>query len=378
MWLAPFRNLSISAAYLMPFFLEKGLSVAEVFVLQSIFSVGMVLFEVPGGFIADRFGRATSIRLGVLIAGLAMFAYGISGELWQFIILEVVLAVAQALFSGTDTALLLDSLKADGKEDEFVKQSQRINALGFAGIGFAVPIAVALIHFFGVTSTLIADGVLSLVGLFFAWKLVDAPHIEGDSDQKSTTWQSVYRLVRNQEVVWLVLLSTVLSTATYLGFWLTAPYLTNMGVPVVLFSAILAVRSFWKAWLSHRFVAQKRVERNMLTYAFLVGAVYLGMATGNLWFIWVLLGHDIVQALHRQPLLAGINEHINQYERATMNSIINLVQRLCYAITGPIVGWIADGQGLAAAFSVTGIVCMVIALLAIVRLRPYKTLQERR
>lgn len=39
-YFAPFRALSISAAYLTPFSLHNGLNLAQVFLLQSVFYIG--------------------------------------------------------------------------------------------------------------------------------------------------------------------------------------------------------------------------------------------------------------------------------------------------------------------------------------------------
>jgi MFS family permease len=68
LYLAPFRAMSISAAYLTPFFVEHGLSTAQIFLLQSIFSAAYLLWEIPSGMIADRLGRALSIKISAPIA----------------------------------------------------------------------------------------------------------------------------------------------------------------------------------------------------------------------------------------------------------------------------------------------------------------------
>jgi len=149
---APFRALSISAAYLTPFFLQNGLNLSQVFILQSIYSVALLVLEIPGGYVADRFGRAFSIKISAPIAALAMVLYGFSTHYWQFVALELLLAVANSLISGIDTALLLDSLKAEGKERDFVRISQRMNAVGFAATAVSVPLAVVLVHFSGVSN----------------------------------------------------------------------------------------------------------------------------------------------------------------------------------------------------------------------------------
>jgi len=376
---APFKSLSISAAYLTPFFLQRGLSLSGVFLLQSIFSLAFLLWEIPSGYIADRFGRALSIKLSAPIVGLAMIAYGFSSHYWQFVVLELILALAGGLISGIDTALLIDSLRADGREAEFVKLSQRINAFGFGATALGVPIAVILVTYVSVGSTLVADGVLALIGSVFAFKLVEAPHFNSSQEAlRLSAWHAMKKLGHSAEARWLVVLGSVLNAATYLAFWLSAPYYQSMGIPVVLFSVVLAVRSLWKAWLSHHFLQEKHLERNMLTYASLAGLVYLAMATRQLWLVWLVLGHDIVQALQSQPITAKLNAHIQHEFRATMNSLVNLVQRLVYSLAGPLVGLLVDKAGLSVGFLLTGVVCSATAFIALARLHKLNTFQQRR
>ncbi len=373
-YLSPFKTLSVSAAYLTPFFLLHGLSLTQVFLLQSIFSVAVLLWEIPSGLIADRFGRAFSIKLSAPFAALSMIAYGFSTQFWQFVIWELVLAVANGLVSGIDTALLFDSLKADGREKDFVRISQRMNAFGFAATALGVPIAVLLVHFVGLGSTLVADGLLVVVGMVFTFRLVEAPRNNGSQEAvRLSAWHAIKQLGRNTEARWLVVLGSVLSAATYLAFWMSAPYFSNLGIPVVLFSVILAIRSLWKAWLSHRFAKKRHIERNMVVYSALAGLVYLAMASGQLWLVWAILGHDVVQALSGQPIVAKLNDHIEHEFRATMNSLVNLVQRLTYSLAGPFVGLLVDKRGLPTGFAVTGLTCSAIAFVALARLHKLKT-----
>lgn len=370
LWFAPFRSLSISAAYLTPFFVDQGLSMSQIFLLQSVFSAAYLLWEIPSGIIADRIGHALSIKLSVPIAAAAMIGYGLSDHFWQFVVCELVLAVANGLISGVDTALLINSLKADGRQNQFVKISQRIDGLGFASTAAAVPLSVVLVHFFGISTTLIADGIVTALGAGFVMKLVDVPRSNDSQDKlRRSAWHALRDLAQNTTARWLIALKTALSTATYLAFWLAAAYYQQLGLPVVLFGVILAVRSLWKAWLSHRFHQEDHLNRNMALYAGLVGIVYLAMATGQLWLVWIVLGHDVVQALSKSPLTRLLNGHMDEEHRATLNSVANLVARLTYTIAGPLVGLIVDHAGLATGLAVLGICSSVAAYGALWRLR---------
>jgi MFS family permease len=376
LWFAPFRALSISAAYLTPFFVLHGMSTAQIFLLQSIFSAAYLLWEIPSGMLADRLGRAASIKISAPIAAIGMFLYGLSGEFWQFVVCELILALANGLISGIDIALLVDSLKADGKEKDFVRLQQRMDGLGFASTAVAVPLALVLVHFFGVASTLLADGLVTGLGAYFVLKLVEAPRSNGGQDKlRRSAWHALRELVRKPTVRWLVALKTTLNTGTYIAFWLSALYYAALGIPVVLFGVTLAIRSLWKAWLSHRFHQEKHVARNTRIYAGTVGAVYLAMATGQLWLVWTVLGHDVVQALGSSPLTKRLNAHIEGDHRATLNSVANLVQRMGYMIAGPLVGLVVDRTNLATGMVLVGVACSALALVATARLRRLNAFQ---
>ena len=49
------------------FLLDAGLDIFEVFVVNAAFTVGLVLFEIPTGVVADSTGRRRSFLLSVLI-----------------------------------------------------------------------------------------------------------------------------------------------------------------------------------------------------------------------------------------------------------------------------------------------------------------------
>ncbi len=375
---APFRALSISAAYLTPFFLQKGLSLSEIFLLQSIFSLAVLLWEIPSGYIADRIGRAFSIKISAPVAAAAMIAYGLSGQFWQFIICELVLALAYGLYSGIDKALLYDSLLAQNREDDYTKLLQRMKSAEFASTAVGVPLAIALVYFVSISATLVADGLLTLVGMIFALKLVEAPRSNGSTEaMRLSAWHAVRQLGGNAHARWLIVLFASLNTATYIAAWLSAPYYSDMGIPVVLFSAILAIRSLWKAWLSHKYHQTRRIQRNMMMYAALAGLVYVGMSTGQLWLAWVVLGHDMVQALQEAPIMAQLNSYIEHEYRATINSVFNLVNRLAFMIAGPLVGLVVDRGGLKMGLVSTGLVCSSLAFVAVARLHSMRTFEDK-
>ncbi len=91
---------------IVPFFLNLGLSMRQVFQLQAIFGIAVVALEVPSGYLCDLFGRKKALIFGSFISGLG-FSYLVFVEtFWQLVIFEVVIALALSFVSGADVSLL--------------------------------------------------------------------------------------------------------------------------------------------------------------------------------------------------------------------------------------------------------------------------------
>src|SRR5918997_454660 len=57
---------------------RRGLSLAEVTVLDAVFWAGIALSEIPTGAVADTFGRKTSMALGTALSAGAMLVFGLA------------------------------------------------------------------------------------------------------------------------------------------------------------------------------------------------------------------------------------------------------------------------------------------------------------
>ncbi len=100
------------------FLLDAGLSNLEAFAANAFFTVGMVLFEVPTGIVADTVGRRASYLLGtVTLAASTLFyvlLWQIEAPFWQWAAASLLLGLGFTFFSGAVEAWLVDALTATG------------------------------------------------------------------------------------------------------------------------------------------------------------------------------------------------------------------------------------------------------------------------
>ncbi len=141
------------------FLLDAGLGIGQVFVVNAVFSGGMVLFEIPTGVVADTLGRRVSYLLSVAVLGLTTVLYLIiaeaGGNIWAFAVVSALMGLGFTFYSGALEAWLVDALKAVGDDsglDHVFARSQQVTGAamligttsgGFLGqVDLAVPFVV--------------------------------------------------------------------------------------------------------------------------------------------------------------------------------------------------------------------------------------------
>jgi MFS family permease len=100
------------------FLLDAGLSNLEAFTANAFFTVGMVVFEVPTGIVADTIGRRASYLFGTVTLAASTLLYVLlwqmEAPLWEWAIASMLLGLGFTFFSGAVEAWLVDALAATG------------------------------------------------------------------------------------------------------------------------------------------------------------------------------------------------------------------------------------------------------------------------
>ncbi|OFW64701.1 MAG: MFS transporter, partial [Actinobacteria bacterium RBG_16_67_15] len=100
------------------FLLDAGLSTAEAFAANAFYTLGMVLFEVPTGVVADTRGRRTSFLLGsaTLLGSTLIYLlmWQTTAPFWGWAAASALIGLGFTFFSGAVEAWLVDALAATG------------------------------------------------------------------------------------------------------------------------------------------------------------------------------------------------------------------------------------------------------------------------
>jgi MFS family permease len=109
------------------FLLHAGLDIFQVMLVNTTFTIGQIVFEIPTGVVADTIGRKASLLLGVATLFVATLLYVAAAQMgWGlpiFVLASVLLGLGFTFQTGTADAWLVDALDhvawEGGKEQVF-------------------------------------------------------------------------------------------------------------------------------------------------------------------------------------------------------------------------------------------------------------------
>ena len=131
---------SFTTAIWILFVRAQGLSFAAVGALNSVWWAGLVLGELPTGYLGDRLGRRNSMLLGTGIITAMTVAMAHSTTFRQFAVVYGLWAVGQTFRSGSDDAWLYEVLREHGSGGgDFARVKGRATGIGLAVGAVAAP-----------------------------------------------------------------------------------------------------------------------------------------------------------------------------------------------------------------------------------------------
>jgi len=331
----------------------KGVTLTQIGVLEGVAWLITAFLEVPTGAVADRWGRRASIAMGQSLYALAMFLILTKALSPAFLLGYLLWNSSMAFASGADSALLYDTLKADGREDQAAKQAGRYAAIQQGSQGLAA-IAGAAIATVDITLCFVICGVASLVSAGLVLTMKEPPHVEEDGLGRLGYWKNLQvavRIAAKRPVVrtLLLLYATVLTLPLVVYYVLLQPYAIGVGLPIATLGVVVAgvqLTSVVASWLAHRatrYLALTSIAT--IAVGVLVVAQTLMGAVPSIPSIGLVLLVAMVPALLGPLFLARLNDLIPSAQRATILSLGALMFELGLAISMPLLLIAADRLG---------------------------------
>lgn len=356
---------------IVPFYEENGMNLTQIMTLKSVYSIVVVILELPSGYMADVIGRKKTLVAGAFLATAGFIVYSLSSSFHGFLFAEVALGAGASFISGADSAMLYDTLASGRRQGEYTRYEGINASVGNFSEAFAG----------------LAGGALAMISLrmpFYFQVAVAATAIPAslllkEPDKRNRisaviTGKDLADTVRKiffsqNELRFNLILSSVIGAATLITAWFAQPLFSEAGIPLALYGIIWTALNLtvgFSSAIAH--IIEKKLGEAR-TLILLVAAIPLLMViTAFLpgWYILpALFALYLVRGVATPVLKDYVNRQTTPEVRATVMSLRDLIIRVMFAVLAPMAGRISDRHSLSSGLIITGLVILVISLLTL-------------
>ena len=361
MWNDPYRR-NIYLIYIKSFFgglvfylpilaiyLEDRLySILNVTIILSVMALAIVVLEVPTGIISDTFGRKISLVLSSIISMIYIFLLIISTNMIEFSLTMIIGGLAFTLTSGSDTAILFESIeKITVNKPHFKNVTALHSALWPIGASIS-----SIIGSYAATQSLLFPFYLTMLATFLG--LISLFFIkdigQGEKDENSKLLQSIKLVTKNTQLKIIFGVGFFSYAVGEVVHSLKPVYFEFKEIDLELFGLLFFFTfgfSFMGSLLSSPLSRRFGDKKVLISFSF-IPFIFQILSLSTIGFLsGFLLTVSSLSWGVRWPILSHLtNLEIGSSNRATVLSMSKMANYLGFVIVSPIFGYIADLYGI--------------------------------
>ena len=345
------------------FFIQNGLSLLQIGLLESIFHGTSLLCEIPSGMLADRFSYKTNLYLARLasIVSSILILFG-QGNFWIYAIAMTVSAWSYNFDSGTSTAFLYDSAVEAGQKDRYLQISSFLSGVAEVTRTLGTVVAGFFIHGALAWTYLIAIG-LSVLSILLIFLMKEPESKSGERNH--LTIKRILEVVKQE--------------------WQEKPVLFYWMFTYQLVGTIMCMFYFYYQQKISDLVNWQVSLIMLIGSGFNLLAVYLASQIGKKWnsnqvfpilvaltglalllvvlktpfaYLSVYLLTNALYAVYQPIYYNDLQAYLPSSVRATMLSINSMMFSLSMIVIFPLTGWLIDTCGFVTVFLVLGLITL--------------------
>ena len=356
-------GLAIQMPILTLFLLDRGFSMATIGVFLGVMWFSVFALEVPTGIVADKFSRKWSVCLGLIFQGICFLIFATTSSFILVLSGYLFFAMGSTLRSGAGSALLYDSLKSDGREEEFHKTIGNAISIGMIGSVAGNILCGVIVRFTGLSGPFWAAVIILMLASTLP-AMIKEPSIllEGRIKDKALTFKNQvlsylrhvkesFRFVGASSVlIFLIFINLVIMRMfQQLHGYFSQPYLKSFAYSAEQisyffagFSAITALFAKFSATVKKYLGGKERRAFLLIVFIGTVSLFFLAYAPIGLIAVLAFFGLNIMRGLFMPFLQDSLNRRIPSDKRASCLSIATAGQALIGIVTLPLFGYFAD------------------------------------
>lgn len=309
-----------------------------------VIQLAQSVFEVPTGIFSDYIGRRKTAIIGAVFATLAVISYGF-GITWALFLGAIFEGLQRSFYSGNNDALLHDSLKESGKEDEYHHYYGKLSAMFQISAGIAALMG-GVIGFYSFSLVFWISVIPQVICIFLAFQLVEPKTIGRQTGNVYAHLSESIKLFIQNPKLRLLSFSDIYGYGLGESGWQFRSAFINMvwpvwavGIPQML-SNIGATVGFLSAGRIIKRFGEKKVLLFGEIYAKIISLISLIFVSGFSPLLMVSTSLNFGTGSTASKTL--MQKEFTDHQRSTMASLNSLAGSLFFAFVAYLIGFIAD------------------------------------
>lgn len=356
---------------IVPFYRDElGLTFHDFLIGESVFAVALILFDVPAGYLADRWGRKNTMILGAFVMSTAYTLLFLATGFWSAMFAEAVIGLGIACVSGANSALLYDTLLSQGREDEYRKREGFRFALQLYSCSFAC-IAGGYLYTMNHHLPLALEITMIFMSGIVACFFIEPPRhkvIAEHHPLRDIKDTLVYVLHGHREIAGIVLLMIIVFSTTKICMWGIQAYAEALHYPEIyngwIISAVMLCGAI-SGHVGHKILPNLRGQQALqgLIIMLVVALLVAGLSMSVVGIIALGL-EAFVYGFGMPRAQETINNLVDSSRRATVLSTANLATSLGFIPLSQMFGFVSSHADISTALITYAGVLAVLAVIA--------------
>ncbi|WP_195430531.1 MFS transporter [Clostridium sp. D46t1_190503_E9] len=348
---------------------NRGLSLSQIFLIESISMVLIVVLEMPWGIFADKFGYKNTLIISNFIFFISKIIFFKANSFVMFLFERVLLSIAISGLSGCDYSLIYLSINDEENSEKIFARYEWFSTIGFL-IGsiistYIVNISMDLAAYY----TIIPYGVAFLMSLF----IVD---IKTEIVKKESIKDNFKFVISNKSmIIFIVGTSLISEVVQSITVFLNQGQYIKSGIDIKYFGVLLVAIQVMKlislkSYKLSNILGQKKSIVFLIIVILVNSFILIIVDSPVLSFLCIAL--IAISMAVMEPMIIDIkNKSIISKNRATILSIYSMIGSIISASINPVIGF-ASNSSLENGLTI----CSLIAMTSIVLVGYYIKTQD--
>lgn len=340
----------LTQAIVVPFFMLNKMSLANVFFIQFVHAIVVLLSDLPSSFVADRLGSRWVLIIACILRGTGGICFVLSHQFNEFLMTYIIIGLGNGFFSGVNISALFEVGSNHGLNyyDLFNKNYQNTRTMTILSL-----LSGSLIASISVYAVAVINACLAWLPLLYAMRI--------PINDRNITHRKSYLFVGNLSKQDFRLTIIILSASFYsfvpnFNLYVSQIFFHTMHYPIFYYGIAISFCQLFIIMISH-FV--KLNKNRLIVYILIITVLpclsymfYYKLTLFSFMFANICIEYG--RYLNSICLLSYLNENCNDYMRSVINSIVNIVSTFFLLIFGSLTGYLFDHYS----YQSTTLVCL--------------------